>query len=103
MSPRIPSQPSHRAQLYSNINTPGGPSQSNKTPRQNLPAPSESSETAKASQRPDLGDGLSAEERNMIHEQFPPAPETSMRVYGRDRGQQDLQPESLGNQLDIRG
>ena len=103
MSSSIPSHLSHRAQLYSDVNNPGSSSPSNRSARPESPARSSSSEQTNAASRPDLGDGLSSEERDMIHDKFPPSPETSMRIYGRDRGQQNLQPESLGNKLDIRG
>ncbi len=103
MSTNIPSNPSQRAQLYGNVSRPGSSSPPRRSTPPESPARSESPDAGSTVSRPDLGEGLSAEEREMIHDTFPPSPETSMRIYGRDRGQQDLQPESLGNQLDIRG
>lgn len=103
MSSQIPSNISHRAQLYGNVNRPGGASQPNRTSPTETPGQAGTSDQTSASQRPDLGEGLSTEERDMILDQFPPSTETSMRIYGSDRGEQNLQPESLGNRIDLRG
>lgn len=103
MSSQIPSNISHRARLYRNVNGSGGASQPNRTSRTRTPENASTADQANASSRPDLGEGLSSAERDMILDQFPPSPETSMRIYGRDRGEQNLRPESLGNQIDLHG
>jgi hypothetical protein len=102
MSSRIPSHTSisHRAQLYGNFSKPGSTSQSNPSPPSTDARTA--SETSDASP-PDLGEGLSTDERRMIHDKFPPSPQTTMRIYGRDRGEQNLHPGSLGNEIDLRG
>lgn len=53
--------------------------------------------------RLDLGEDLSAEEREMITDQFPASEEKSLQVYGRTQNESQLQPDRLGRQLDLRG
>lgn len=46
---------------------------------------------------------LSAAEREMIEREFPDNPDLSMELYGRNRGSETVNPEALGNQIDVRG
>lgn len=48
-------------------------------------------------------DDLSAQEREMIKDNFPEDPELSMRLYGRSRDAQTVNPDTLGNNLDMTG
>lgn len=84
--------------------TSSGPERSSSSPKTRPSTEAKSSASlSQAAKRPDLGENLSAAEEQMIHKQFPPSPETTMRIYGRDRGEQKLQPDALGQRLDIRG
>lgn len=53
----------------------------------------------------DVGDGdeLSVEEQQMIKENFPDDPELSMRLYGRSRDAQAMNPGAVGSNLDVTG
>lgn len=51
----------------------------------------------------DLGDDLSAAEKEMIADRFPPAPEKQMQIYGRGRQEQQMQTDQRGRQLDVQG
>ena len=46
---------------------------------------------------------LTAQEQQMIEQTFPEKPELSMRLYGRSRGTQTLNPGALGSRLDVQG
>lgn len=52
---------------------------------------------------PELGSDLSSEEKQMIYKQFPPSPETSMRIYDRDQGKRQIRPDGLGSRIDLHG
>lgn len=103
MSSRISPHHSQRINSYRSINRTDGSRPADEARPTQLPETTESASTAESVERPDLGDDLSREERNMIHEQFPPSPETTMRIYGRDRGGRQIRPESLGNRIDLQG
>jgi hypothetical protein len=46
---------------------------------------------------------LTAQEQQMIENNFPERPELSMRLYGRSRGTETVNPGSVGSRLDVRG
>lgn len=48
-------------------------------------------------------DTLTTREREAIEENFPEDPELSMRLYGRGRGAQTVNPNSVGSNLDVTG
>jgi len=48
-------------------------------------------------------DPLTARERKAIAENFPANPELSMRLYGRSRGTQTVNPDARGGNLDVTG
>ena len=48
-------------------------------------------------------DALTTQERKAIEENFPEDPELSMRLYGRGRGAQTVNPNSVGSNLDVTG
>jgi hypothetical protein len=48
-------------------------------------------------------DDLTVQERQMIEKTFPEKPELSMRLYGRSRGTQTVNPDAVGSRLDVRG
>lgn len=49
------------------------------------------------------GGDLSAQEQQMIERNFPEKPELSMRLYGRSRGTQTVNPSAVGSRLDVQG
>ncbi|MBB4090326.1 hypothetical protein [Salinibacter ruber] len=48
-------------------------------------------------------DALTTQERRAIEENFPEDPELSMRLYGRGRGAQTVNPNAVGGNLDVTG
>lgn len=64
-------------------------------------APESASESA--SMQNANADDLTVQERQMIEKTFPEKPELSMRLYGRSRGTQTVNPDAVGSRLDVRG
>lgn len=46
---------------------------------------------------------LTLQEQQMIKERFPEDPELSMRLYGRGRGTETVNPDTVGGNLDVTG
>lgn len=46
---------------------------------------------------------LTAQEQQMIQNNFPERPELSMRLYGPSRGAETVNPGTVGSRLDVRG
>lgn len=59
-------------------------------------APSESQAPAEMQE-------LSTAEQEMIQQKFPQDPDLSMRLYGRNRDTEQVNPGTLGQNLDVRG
>ncbi len=71
---------------------------SSPAPESAAPSASESASVQNAS-----ADALTAQEQQMIDKTFPEKPELSMRLYGRSRGTQTVNPDAVGSRLDVRG
>lgn len=44
---------------------------------------------------------LTSSEKEMIREEFPEAPDLSMRLYGADRDAKSVNPHAVGQRLDV--
>ncbi|MEF8816890.1 MAG: hypothetical protein V5A20_02245 [Salinibacter sp.] len=77
------------------------------SPEKSASSPEKSSETQQAtgpSEAQDASDDtLTTQEREAISENFPEDPELSMRLYGRGRGAQTVNPNAVGGNLDVTG
>lgn len=91
---------------------PSSPNSSDATtgPEKSASGPEKSSEPQQAQQAPDAAttqeaseDSLTTQERKAIEENFPDDPELSMRLYGRGRDSQTVNPNAVGGNLDVTG
>ena len=79
-------------------------SQQQPTQEQSAAAASKSSAKTNGLQKAKAGpEALTAQEQQMIDQTFPEKPELSMRLYGRSRGTQTVNPGALGSRLDVQG
>lgn len=65
--------------------------------------PASSSASQETTRKQTGGEDLTLQEQQMIEERFPEDPELSMRLYGRGRGTETVNPETVGGNLDVTG
>lgn len=78
-----------------------GPEKSASGPEKSSEAQQAPNETAAAQDK--NADTLTTQERKAIAENFPDDPELSMRLYGRGRDAQTVNPDARGGNLDVTG
>ncbi len=52
---------------------------------------------------PSYGADLSESESKMIHQNFPPTEQMTLRLYGPGSGTETVSPNGIGRRLDVRG
>lgn len=86
-----------------NVYRPQSASQPNRAEAaQKAEAPAEAQRSSEAPE-PEAMKDLSRPEQKMIQRYFPDNPDLSMRLYGADRNEQQVNPEALGSHIDLRG
>ena len=60
-------------------------------------------ETKEAAAAPSLGPDLSKAESRMINQYFPPSEQMTLRLYGPGLKSETLNPNAVGQRLDLRG
>lgn len=91
--------PYHRVQNDASATPPSAPEDSRVQQGSETAAPASAQESQAATDTP----SLSKEEAAMIQREFPTNSDLSMRLYGRNRGTQNVAPDTLGHNLDVRG
>lgn len=65
--------------------------------------PASSSASQETTRKQTGEEALTLQEQQMIEERFPEDPELSMRLYGRGRGTETVNPDTVGGNLDVTG
>jgi len=103
----IGSSAAGRAAYTQGVNPSQESSDAASSPEKSASGAEKSSETKQASGPAEVQDvsedALTTQEREAIEENFPEDPELSMRLYGRGRGAQTVNPNAVGGNLDVTG
>ena len=103
----IGSSAAGRAAYTQGVNPSQESSSAASSPEKSASNPEKSSEaqqaTGPAEAQEASDDTLTTQEREAISENFPEDPELSMRLYGRGRGAQTVNPNAVGGNLDVTG
>ena len=103
----IGSSAAGRAAYTQNVNSSSGASESASGPEKSASDAEKSSEAQQAEKASSVqgtaDDTLTTQEREAIAENFPDDPELSMRLYGRGRDAQTVNPDAVGGNLDVTG
>lgn len=88
---------------YQRLNPSSGNAEAASAQESNASQDARPSDAPSESEAPSEMQQLSAAEQEMIQQKFPDDPDLSMRLYGRNRSAEQVNPGALGQNLDVRG